>query len=101
MGRTDFFWAPGQLEARRPGFGEGPVGEFDGWGKYFRSDVAGGDPQDIVRKEKRRENRLLALGHPVVRWDWADLERPTRLRATLVEAGLRPTSRRLVAEKIA
>ncbi|MEA5455905.1 hypothetical protein SPF06_14315 [Sinomonas sp. JGH33] len=91
VGRTDFAWD----EAPEP------VGEFDGWGKYFQSELtAGQDPQDIFRKEKRRENRLLALGHPVLRWDWADLEQPLRLRAKLLEGGLRPTRGRVAVEKI-
>ncbi|MDQ4501426.1 hypothetical protein [Sinomonas sp. ASV322] len=92
IGRTDFAWDG------KPS----PVGEFDGWGKYFDQELTDGeDPREIIRREKRRENRLLALGHPVLRWDWADLERPVRLRAKLIEAGLRPTERRVVAEKIA
>lgn len=101
IGRTDFFWEPGLVERPGPGFGAGPVGEFDGWGKYFSHQPGSGDPAQAIRKEKRRENRLLTLGHRVVRWDWADLERPLRLRAKLVEAGLRPTGRRLVAERTA
>lgn len=92
VGRTDFFWD----------IVPHPVGEFDGWGKYFRDELTGGeDPREIIRREKRRENRLLALGHPVIRWDWGDLEQPVRLRAKLLEAGLRQSRRRLVAEKIA
>ena len=102
VGRTDCFWDAERVEAPLRGFGEGPVSEFDGWGKYFRAELARGeDPREIIRREKRRENRLLALGHPVVRWDWADLERPSRLRAKLIDVGLRPDARRLVAEKVA
>ncbi|WP_156143975.1 hypothetical protein [Sinomonas humi] len=85
VGRTDFAWdvAPE------------PVGEFDGWGKYFRRELTGGeDPREIIRREKRRENRLLALGHPVLRWDWSELEQPALLRAKLIEGGLRPTARK-------
>jgi hypothetical protein len=79
IGRTDFAWDVGAE----------PVGEFDGWGKYFRQELTGGeDPRDIIRREKRRENRLLALGHAVLRWDWADLERPASFRAKLTEGGL-------------
>ncbi|NUP74627.1 MAG: hypothetical protein HOQ07_08280 [Sinomonas sp.] len=90
VGRTDFAW---DVCPR-------PVGEFDGWGKYFREELTGGeDPRDIIRREKRRENRLLALGHPVVRWDWSELERPELFRARLIEAGLRPTRSSLLAEK--
>ncbi|KHL02780.1 hypothetical protein [Sinomonas humi] len=92
VGRTDFFW---DLEPS-------PVGEFDGWGKYFEKELTGGqDPREIIRNEKRRENRLLALGHPVIRWDWADLEQPMRLRAKLLAVGLRSAQRPVTAEKIA
>lgn len=79
IGRTDFAWdvAPS------------PVGEFDGWGKYFQKEMTGGeDPREIIRREKRRENRLLALGYPVLRWEWADLERPASFRAKLIQGGL-------------
>lgn len=92
IGRTDFAWDV--LPE--------PVGEFDGWGKYFRSELTGGeDPRDVIRREKRRENRLLALGHPVLRWDWGELEQPGLLRAKLVEGGLRPVGTTVLAEKFA
>ena len=91
VGRTDFAWdvAPE------------PVGEFDGWGKYFRREITGAeDPRDVIRREKRRENRLLALGHPVLRWDWADLERPEQFRTRLMEAGLRPSRSSLIVPEV-
>jgi hypothetical protein len=28
------------------------------------------------------------LGHPVLRWTWAELEQPARFRSMLVSAGL-------------
>ncbi|WP_422934184.1 hypothetical protein [Sinomonas sp. P47F7] len=91
VGRTDFAW-----DVSRE-----PVGEFDGWGKYFREELTGGeDLRDIIRREKRRENRLLALGHPVLRWDWSELERPELFRARLIEAGLRPTRSSLVGPEV-
>lgn len=40
----------------------GVVGEADGAGKYASR-------EDLVR-EKKREDRIRALGFPVVRWDW-------------------------------
>ena len=46
------------------------VVEFDGRLKY-----ADGDPR-VLWDEKRREDRLRALGYVVVRITWADLERP-------------------------
>ncbi|MGY3564698.1 hypothetical protein [Sinomonas sp. RB5] len=42
----------------------------------------------MIKREKKRENRLLALGHPVLRWTWAELEQPARFRSMLVGAGL-------------
>jgi len=45
--------------------------EFDGLVKY-------GGTDDLVA-EKRREDRLRALGHEVVRVTWADLDRPERI----------------------
>lgn len=88
VGRTDFAWD----------ITPEPVGEFDGWGKYFRREISGGeDPRDVIRREKRRENRLLALGHPVLRWDWSELEQPELFQARLVQGGLRPARRSLLA----
>ena len=37
--------------------------------------------------EKRREDRLRALGYEVVRWTWADLLNPARFIARLKAAG--------------
>ncbi|MFI6680230.1 type IV toxin-antitoxin system AbiEi family antitoxin domain-containing protein [Kribbella sp. NPDC050470] len=56
------------------------VVEFDGMLKY-----GGGSPEVLVR-EKRREDRLRALGLTVVRADWADLERPAHLAGTIGRA---------------
>ncbi|MGB7818344.1 MAG: type IV toxin-antitoxin system AbiEi family antitoxin domain-containing protein [Ornithinibacter sp.] len=50
--------------------GQAVVVEFDGKVKY-----AAGEPQ-VLWDEKRREDRLRALGYAVVRITWADLERP-------------------------
>lgn len=54
--------------------------EFDGRSKY----ASGQDLWD----EKRREDRIRALGWEVVRLTWVDLQHPERIRA-LVEAALR------------
>jgi hypothetical protein len=76
LGRTDFTWRSGPQATPTPS-GKERVGESDGWGKYFDSGLTGGeDPVAVVKREKRRENRLLALGHPVLRWTWAELEQP-------------------------
>ncbi|WP_413248387.1 hypothetical protein [Sinomonas flava] len=101
VGRTDYYW--GASEAGRAVHSLvrlEPVGEFDGWGKYFREETTRGeDPREIIRREKRRENRLLALGHPMLRLDWLDLERPAQFRAKLVAVGLRPTASSALADK--
>lgn len=56
------------------------VVEFDGALKY-----GGGSPQVLIR-EKRREDRLRALGLTVIRTDWSDLDHPAELAATLHRA---------------
>lgn len=64
--RVDFDW------------GGRVVGEFDGLVKY-------GDATDVVA-EKRREDKLRALGIIVVRWTWDDLRNPERFIARLLRA---------------
>lgn len=59
--------------------------EFDGRTKYVA-------PQDVW-DEKRREDRIRALGWEVVRLTWADLHRPERVRE-LVEAALHRAAHR-------
>jgi hypothetical protein len=91
IGRTDFTWPNGAGAAPTPS-GKVRVGEFDGWGKYFNAELTGGeDPRTVIKREKKRENRLLMLGHPVLRWSWAELEQPARFRSMLVGAGLQAT----------
>jgi hypothetical protein len=67
------------------------VGEFDGKGKYVQAALRDGMTADeAVYREKLREDRIRALGHGFVRWRWADLTDPSRLRCKLLAAGLRP-----------
>lgn len=81
VARTDFDW-DGRL-----------VGEFDGKTKYTGRAGPGEDPGEVAWKEKRREDEIRALGPFVVRWIWADLYQPARLRRILrdgfTRAGLR------------
>jgi hypothetical protein len=77
IGRTDFDW------------GGKVVGEFDGRVKYLGDLRAGERPEDVVYREKLREDRLRALGIVVVRWVWDDLLHPVRLRAKLRSALVR------------
>ncbi|MHC5797654.1 hypothetical protein ACVXZ4_16010 [Lacisediminihabitans sp. FW035] len=82
IGYTDFWWPMFRL-----------IGEFDGLLKYTRG--AFGTTlsiSDIVVAEKRREDRLRALGPSVARWLWADTMAPRSLFTLLREAGL-PTRR--------
>ena len=58
------------------------VVEFDGLVKY-----AGADGRAALVAEKRREDRLRALGFVVVRLTWRDLEHPERV-ARLVRAAV-------------
>lgn len=60
--RTDFAWP--EL---------GVVGEFDGQVKYGRALRPGQDPGDVLWEEKRREDRIRAIGLVVVRWIWTDI----------------------------
>ena len=77
MGRCDFGWPD-----------LGVLGEFDGkkkYGELLRR--PGQTAEDVLVDEKRREDRLRALGWTVVRWMWSDLYRPEvliqQLRAAL------------------
>jgi len=69
---VDFRWDERFHVKRQP-----LLGEFD-------CEVHPGDPA--------RDDRLRGLGHALTRWRWADAVRPERLRALLLDAGLRPNS---------
>ena len=74
------------------------LGEFDGRLKY--AIPPGADPEAaaaVVWREKRREDRLRAVGFEVVRWTWEDLYRPAQLVARLLVAFARAGSRRRTA----
>ncbi|GAC1496360.1 MAG: hypothetical protein NVS2B15_18800 [Pseudarthrobacter sp.] len=87
IGRTDFFW---------PEFGV--IGEFDGDAKYLDDDLLGDHTaRETVLAEKKREDRLRALGYAVVRWDWKAVTNPELLRQKLAAAGVqRRNPRRVV-----
>lgn len=65
VARTDFGWAEYKT-----------VGEFDGKIKYEALLRPGETMQDVIWREKKREDALRDLGWQVVRWLWADLYRP-------------------------
>lgn len=72
--RTDFFWRTCGL-----------VGEADGNGKYFTTEMP---TAEVVREERRREVQLRRLVRQVARWEWQDALDPVRLDAILQAAGL-------------
>ena len=76
IGRVDFWWPERQV-----------IGEFDGRVKY-RGELADGAREEVVWREKRREDRLRALGPGVARWVWRDLDHPELLASLLAAAGL-------------
>jgi hypothetical protein len=75
--RVDFLWPESRV-----------VMEFDGRMKYTRAEYTGGDPAQVVWREKRREDRLRRLGYTVVRIVWDDLNRPEYIASMLVAAGV-------------
>ncbi|OFI39079.1 hypothetical protein BIU82_15655 [Arthrobacter sp. SW1] len=78
VARTDFHWRKFRL-----------IGEFDGDAKYLRDEYLDGhSSREAVLAEKKREDRLRALGFTVVRWDWATANDPERLKRKLAAAGL-------------
>lgn len=68
----------------------GVIGEFDGRIKYRRDGVASMDAEDVVFREKLREDALRRAGWVVVRWTWADLQTPgevaRRIREGIAQA---------------
>jgi hypothetical protein len=89
VARTDFCWRELKI-----------IGEFDGDAKYLKDEyLNGGTAREAVLKEKKREDRLRAMGFHLVRWDWATAIRPEKLLAKLEAAGLSRT-KNPVARKI-
>lgn len=73
IGYADFWWPQFHL-----------IGEFDGYIKY--SDprfLRGRTPEQALRDEKTREDRLRAIGPRVARWGWAEAFSPRVLRQRL------------------
>jgi hypothetical protein len=78
VARVDFGWEEQQT-----------VGEFDGKVKYGRLLKPGQRIEDLVAKEKGREDAIRDLGWKVVRWIWEDLYRPGVLCDRLQRAFVR------------
>ena len=64
------------------------AGEFDGKEKYTREEYTQGNPNDVVWAEKKREDRLRALGLGVVRILTEHVENPRELEKLLTAAGV-------------
>jgi hypothetical protein len=62
------------------------IGEFDGRVKYEKLLRPGESPTDVVLREKRREDRLRALGWQIVRWVWEDLRQFSSVQRALLAA---------------
>lgn len=78
IARTDFYWPE-----------SGVIGEFDGDAKYLDDDLLGErSTREAILAEKKREDRLRALGYKVVRWDWKTLSDPELLGRKLRAAGV-------------
>ncbi|MGZ6733081.1 MAG: hypothetical protein ACXVDH_00435 [Nocardioides sp.] len=68
----------------------GVFGEFDGRGKYFRSEINGGrSPEDVLWDEKQREDRVRHHRPRAAGWGWDVALRRDLLAAVLGEAGIR------------
>lgn len=70
----------------------GLIGEADGRGKYVEARFAHQrTPMQVFEAEKDRQDRLLALGHEMRRWQWEHVLRKeallARLRSTRLEPG--------------
>jgi hypothetical protein len=77
VGRADFGW----LEQR-------VLGEFDGRVKYGRLVPPGQSVEEVVYREKLREDAFRDLGWRVARWTWPDLYPGRVLVQRLRRAGL-------------
>jgi len=79
IGTVDFWWPEFKL-----------IGEFDGFVKYEEpAFLKGRMPQQALRDEKVREDRLRKEGRNLTRWGWSTALSLPALRAHLAEAGIR------------
>jgi hypothetical protein len=70
-------------------------GEFDGKGKYFRTELTGGrSAQDVLWDEKVREDRIRRHRSQAARWGWDVALSRSRLARVLADAGIHPITGR-------
>ena len=80
IGRSDFWWVEEQQ-----------VGEFDGKIKYQPQERSGGiPPEEVVWREKRREDRLRRRSNGVIRWVWSVALNTQAFGRQLASAGIHP-----------
>lgn len=82
LGRPDFLWKQFRT-----------VGEFDGKVKYGRLLKPGQSAQDAAWAERQREIAISELNWEFVRWTWADLAHPEKLRRRVLAAFARGMER--------
>lgn len=80
FGRADFGW-------------DGVIGEFDGKLKYRAGELTDEPTEDVLWREKQREDRIRRYLR-VVRWTWDDALRSHPLARILAGAGILPTQAR-------
>lgn len=84
IGRPDFWWPQQRI-----------IGEFDGIAKYTDAGMTQGrSASSIIRAEKVREARLMALSNRLFRWEWGDVMHPERLVSKALAVGLEADPRR-------
>ena len=80
IGYVDFLWRHQRV-----------ILEFDGLTKYTNEEYTHGlTAAEVVIREKKREDRLRALGYSFIRVFWDDLKNPARLLRLLLATGLKP-----------
>lgn len=82
IARVDFLWERYRV-----------VGEADGIGKYTSDGRR--TTAEIVRAEKRREERILDAGYEIMRWGWRDANHPDVLARRLRDAFARGVARQV------
>ncbi len=86
--QVNVFDEPGELIGRVDGalLEAGVLAEFDGFVKYERYRREGESIGDAIAREKKREDRLRALGWLVIRFVWDELANPAAMIAKVRRA---------------